>query len=137
VRRERRGGPALSRRWSPRRENFADVFDELVHFLVAFPHPRLTLELLLITEEEVRFMRAKCGSRRRHDRMEDRHLRSIADRRGVRSATDLLGVLPPAEVPRGMTQKIAYCFRKLGLWKTIGKRSRAWLYESTAQQRAA
>lgn len=156
VRRERRGGPESSRRWSPRRQTFTDAFDELVHFLGAFPHPRLTLELLLITEEEVRLTRPKRWSRRRDYHIEDRHLRSIEDRRVVRTATDLLGVLPPnvlrlcardpfttadlavaAEVNRRLAQKIAYCFRKLGVWKTIGKRQRAWLYQATTGRRAA
>lgn len=156
VRHERRGGQEASRRWSPRRQNFADVFDELVHFLGAFPHPRLTLELLLITEEEVRLARAKRWSRQRDYRIEDRHLRSIEDRRVLRTATDLLEMLPPevrrlcardpfttadlavaAEVHRGLAQKIAYCFRKMGVWKTIGKRQRAWLYQPTTGRRAA
>ena len=156
VRRERRGGPEVSRRWSPRRQNFADVFDELVHFTGAFPHPRLTLELLLITEEEVRIARAKRWSRQRDYRIEDRHLKSVEDRRVLRTATDLLGVLPPevrrlcarepfttadlaiaAEVDRGLAQKIAYCCRKMGVWKTIGKRQRAWLYQSTTRRKAA
>lgn len=156
VRRERRDGSESSRRWSPRRQTFADVFDELVHFLGAFPHPRLTLELLLITEEEVRMTRARRWSRQRDYRIEDRHLRSIEDRRVLRTATDLLGVLPPnvrrlcarepfttadlavaAEVHRGLAQKIAYCFRKMGVWKTIGKRQRALLYQATTGRRAA
>lgn len=156
VRRERQDGPEASRRWSPRRQCFADVFGELVHFIGAFPHPRLTLELLLITEEEVRLAHAKRWARPRNDRIEDRHLRSIEDRRVLRTATDLLGVLPQdarrlcardpfttaelavaAEVDRGMAQKIAYCFRKMGVWKTIGKRQRAWLYQPTTGRRAA
>jgi hypothetical protein len=156
VRRERRDGPEVSRRWSPRRQSFADVFDELVHFLGAFPHPKLTLELLLITEEEVRLARAKRWSRQRDYRIADRHLRGIEDRRVLRTATDLLEVLPPdvrrlcarepfttadlavaAEVNRALAQKIAYCFRKLGVWKTIGKRQTAWLYQSTTVRRAA
>jgi hypothetical protein len=156
VRRDRRDGPEASRRWSPRRQSFADLFDELVHFLGAFPHPRLTLDVLLITEEEVRLTRAKRWSRHRDYRIEDRHLRSIEDRRVVRTAADLLGVLPPsvlrlcargpfttaelaaaAQINRRLAQKIAYCFRKMRVWKTIGKRQRAWLYQSTTGRKAA
>ncbi|TXT36431.1 MAG: hypothetical protein FD138_992 [Planctomycetota bacterium] len=155
VRRDRRDGPEVSRRWSPRRQKFADVFDELVNFLGAFPHPRLTLELLLITEEETRLTRTKRWSRQRNYRIEDRHLQSVEDRRVVRTAADLLRVLPPevlrlcarapfttsdlavaAEVNRSLAQKIAYCFRKLGVWKPIGKRQRAWLYQPTGRNAA-
>ena len=156
VRRVRRGGAEVSRRWSPRRQVFSDVFRELVHFVGAFPHPRLTLELLLITEEEIRLARAKRWARQRDYIIEDRHLTSIEDRRVLRSASDLLGVLPKsvrrlcscspfttaelavaAEVNRGLAQKIAYCFRKMGAWETVGKRQRSWLYQPAARRKAA
>ncbi len=156
VRRDRRDGPEISRRWSPRRQDFSDVFHELVHFVGAFPHPRLTLELLLITEEEFRLARVKRWARQRDYIIEDRHLRSIEDRRVLRSANDLLGVLPKevrrlcscspfttaelavaAEVDRGMAQKIAYCFRKMGHWETVGKRQRAWLYQRAVRRKVA
>ena len=156
VRRERTDGPEISRRWSPRRQDFSDVFRELVNFVGAFPHPRLTLELLLITEEEIRLPRPKRWARQRDYTIEDRHLRSIEDRRVLQSANDLLGILPKsvrrlcskspfttaelavaAEVDRGMAQKIAYCFRKMGAWETVGKRQRSWLYQRAARRKAA
>lgn len=149
VRRERRDGAEISRRWSPRRQKFPDLFRELVHFLGAFPHPRLTLELLLITEEEFRIPRPKRRHRQRDFTIEDRCLTSVEDRRVIRSAEELLHLFPPAvqqlccgapfttadlaiaaDVPRWLAQKIAFCFRTLNLWETIGKQGRAWLYQS-------
>ena len=148
VRRQQRGGAEISRRWSPRRQDYPDVFSELVHFIGAFPHPLLTLELLLITEEEFRIARPKRWKRQRDFTIEDRCLVSVEDRRVIRSAEDLLNLFPQAvqqlcsgapfttadlaiaaEVPRGLAQKIAYCFRKLNFWETIGKQQRAWLYQ--------
>ena len=148
IRRQKRGGAEISRRWSPRREKFPDVFSELVHFIGAFPHPRLTLELLLITEEEFRIPRPKRWQRQRDFTVEDRCLVSVEDRRVIRSTEDLLDLFPlavqqlclerpfttadlaaAAAVPRWLAQKIAYCFRKLELWETIGKQQRAWLYQ--------
>lgn len=153
VRRERRDGAEISRRWSPRRQKFPDLFSELVHFLGAFPHPRLTLELLLITEEEFRIPRPKRRLRQRDFTIEDRCLTSVEDRRVIRSAEELLDLFPPAvqqlccgapfttadlaiaaEVPRWLAQKIAFCFRKLNLWETVGKQERAWLYQPVAPQ---
>lgn len=147
VRRQRRGGAEISRRWSPRHQDFPDVFGELVHFLGAFPHPNLTLELLLITEEEFRIPRPKRWHRQRDFAIEDRCLMSVEDRRVIRSAEDLLDLFPQAvqqlccgvpfttadlaiaaDVPRWLAQKIAFCFRKLSFWETIGKQQRAWLY---------
>lgn len=148
VRREQRGGTEISRRWSPRRQEFCHVFGELVHFIGAFPHPKLTLELLLITEEEFRVPRPKRWHRQRDFSIEDRCLVRVEDRRVIRSAEDLLDLFPQtvrqlccgapfttadlaiaADVPRWLAQKIAYCFRKLSFWETIGKQQRAWLYQ--------
>lgn len=148
IRRERRNGAEISRRWSPRRQDFPDVFSELVHFIGAFPHPKLTLELLLITEEEFRIPRPKRWHRQRDFTIEDRCLVSVEERRVIRSAEELINLFPPAVqqlcggepfttadlaiaagVPRWLAQKIAFCFRKLNLWETIGKRQRAWLYQ--------
>ena len=96
VRRERRDGAEISRRWSPRRQDFRHVFGELVHFLGAFPHPRLTLELLLITEEEFRIPRPKRRPRQRDFTIEDRCLTGVEERRVIRSAEELLSLFPPA-----------------------------------------
>ncbi len=156
VRRERRGGAESSRRWSPRRQNFPDVFGELVHFLETFPHPRLTLELLLITEEEIRIPRPKRRLRQPDFTIEDRCLKSVEDRRVIRTAADLLKLFPQAVqrlcgespfttaelaiaagVPRWLAQKIAYCFRRLKLWKTTGKQQRAWLYQPVKPRAAS
>lgn len=153
IRREKKGGVEISRRWSPRRQKFPDVFSEMVHFVGAFPHPRLTLELMLITEEEFRINRATRWKRQRDFKIEDRRLVSVEDRRALRSADDLLELFPEAvrqlcleapfttadlakaaEVPRWLAQKIAYCFRKLNVWETTGKRERAWLYQPVPPQ---
>ena len=155
IRREKKGGAEISRRWSPRRQKFPDVFSEMVHFVGAFPHPRLTLELMLITEEEFRINRATRWKRQRDFKIEDRRLVSVEDRRAIRSAEDLLELFPKAvrqlcvespfttadlakaaEVPRWLAQKIAYCFRKLNVWETTGKRERAWLYQPVAPKPA-
>ena len=156
VWRQRRGGREVSRRWSPHREGFREVFVELVYFVDIFPHPRLTLELLLTTEEEWRVPRRTCGRRRRNYSVEDRRLLSIDDRRELRAGDDLLDLLPTAvkqltnsgpfttqdlaaaaDVPRWMAQKMAYCLRHLGVWEAIGKRQRAWLYRPKVKRVAA
>lgn len=153
IRRERRTGTEISRRWSPRRQTFLDVFSELVHFLGAFPHPNLTLELLLITEEEFRIPRPKRRIRQRDYTIADRCLVSVTDRRVIRSVDELLDLFPPAvhqlcasepfttadlaaaaAIPRWMAQKIAFCFRQLNLWETVGKQQRAWLYQPIPPQ---
>lgn len=43
VKRQRKNGKVVERRQSPKRGKLLDIFDELVYFTRAFPHPRLTL----------------------------------------------------------------------------------------------
>jgi hypothetical protein len=51
VKQDVAGGPAVARRWSPKRGQLLDIFDELVYFTRVFPHRRLTLEVVLVEIE--------------------------------------------------------------------------------------
>lgn len=148
FRRDRRNGPITSRRVSPRHETVFDLFQELVHFIDVFPHPRLTLEVLLTEQEEFRMSRARKRRRGKDYRIEDRRLLGIHDRHVLRTADDLAQWLPadlPAQfttielartagIPRWLAQKMAYCLRKIGVLTLCGKRRNAILY---ADRRAA
>ncbi len=61
IRRRRRGGPVTSRRSSPKHETLFHLFDDLVHFVEVFPHPRLTLQVLLTVQEEERLPRRNAA----------------------------------------------------------------------------
>lgn len=138
VRLDSPGGKPLSRRRSPKRGTLLEAFNDLVSFTRVFPHGRLTLELLLVDVEERRFAR-HC--RRRYG-VEDRALLAIVDRRTLRTAADLAGLLPvelPAEfntevlarhlgVPRWMAQRVAYCLRQTKAAQCLGKRGRTMYY---------
>lgn len=151
IQRSSRGGPLVCARFSPRRETFFHLFDELVHFVGPFPHPRLTLEAVLIEQEEVRF--AACRRRRfgKDYRVEDRRLSSVEASLRLRTAADLTALLPQtlaepfttadiaaaAGVPRWLAQKAAYCLRKVGGIVAVGKRGNAWLYRLAADDELA
>lgn len=142
VTRRRKRGAVISRRYSPSRCTPVNLFDELVHFVGVFPHPRLTLELLLAEIEEHRVKRKPRRRRGKDHRVEDRFLRSVAQRIEFRSPDDLLTLLPddlPAEfttadiaargkVPRWLAQKMAYCLRKTGGIATVAQRGRLRVY---------
>ena len=51
------GETVLERRRSPKHGAFVDIFDELVHFPQLVAHPNLTLEILLVRQEEIRRVR--------------------------------------------------------------------------------
>jgi hypothetical protein len=158
VKRRRRGGKIVSRRRSPKRGRLLDLFHDMVYFTKVFPHPRLTIEALLVDVEEYRY--PGHGHRRRRRRndfqIEDQHLLSVGDSRIVRTPADLAGLLDgdlPARFHTGqlaqflgesrwVAQRIAYCLRETGAVRVTGKQSNALVYEiavrhATADSRAA
>ena len=72
VNKTRRGGPVKSTRYSPTRQNFYNLFDDLVHFVNVFPHRRLTLEVILTEQEEHRLPADRRRWRSKGYRVESR-----------------------------------------------------------------
>jgi hypothetical protein len=146
VRRKRAGGAVLSSRYSPRRETIADVFSDLVHFVGVFPHPRLTLEVVLTLQEEHRAPVRKRRWRGPDFKVLDRLLVGVEERLTLKDANDLASLLPAGladvftteeiaregAMPRYLAQKMAYCLRKTGAIALVGKRGNALLYERKA-----
>jgi len=142
IRRDEPGGQVISSRYSPIRETVLHVFEDLVHFVGVFPHPRLTLEVLLTEQEEHRITRARRRRRGPDYRVSDRLLTGVAETCRLRTARDLRKLLPaslPSEfttlelaaaagIPRWLAQKMAYCLRKAGAIEVLGKQRRAVLY---------
>jgi len=151
LRRDRKGGPIVARRASPRHETLLDLFQDLVHFVEVFPHPRLVLEVLLTEQEEIRVRRKKRKRWEKDYRIEDRKLVGICSRHVLTSVDDLRGLLPTgledpfttaelaksAGIPRWLAQKMAYCLRKTGAIAQIGKHRNAILYTGRTQECAA
>lgn len=145
VKRSRKGGPIVERRRSPKQGALLDVFDELVYFTKVFPHPRLTLEVVLVEIEEWRY--PGHGRRRRYRKsdfvVEDQKLCAVQDAYCLSSAADLRALIPPglpspfhtgqlAQIlgsPRWIAQRVAYCLRETGAARLTGKQGNALLYE--------
>ncbi|MAT69536.1 MAG: hypothetical protein CMJ58_08425 [Planctomycetaceae bacterium] len=141
------GAEPLSRRRSPKRGTLLDVFDELVYFTRVFPHPRLTLEVVLVEIEELRYPgRGKRRRRRRPNeefQIEDQRLVAVDSHHQFRKAGDLMKLLPRRlprpfhtghlaermDVPRWIAQRIAYCLREMGAVEPAGKKGNAILYQ--------
>ncbi len=137
-------GPEVSRRRSPKRGELVEVFDELVYFTRAFPHPRLSLEVVLVDIEEHRY--PGHGRRRRwraNDHVvADQKLVAVGASIRLRGARDLLKLLParvPGEfhtgelaehcgVRRYIAQRIAYCLREMKVIEQIGKQGNSLVY---------
>lgn len=149
IHRESRGGPETGRRKSPKRGVLRDAFAELVYFRRAFPHPRLTVELLLVDVEEFRYP-GHGRRRRRRERdfqVEDRQLVAVHESYSLRTAHDLVslvGVKLPKDfdtadlaregkLPAWEARRIAYCWREMGAADVVGKRGNRILYRLKAK----
>ncbi len=134
-------GEVLTIRRSPKRATAVQIFDELVAFPLLLTHPNLTIEVLLLSEDHIRAARPVTTRRRTRDPGE-RRLVAVLDRVELRTAEDLLGILPafPPEpfstrelaslIGGGvvLTQRVVYCLRAMGLLESAGRRGRAPLY---------
>lgn len=151
VKLERLGGAVVSARWSPKRGAPVDLFDELVHFTRAFPHPRLEIETPLVEVEETRV--PGHGRRRRWRRGEwvtvDQSLLAVGETLRFKRVADLWRLVPgevaarfdTAELaeamgaPRWLAQRAAYAMLAMGGVRRVGKRGGAWLYERVKRPR--
>ena len=145
VKRGAKGGRVTGRRMSPKRGQILDLFDDLVHFTQVFPHRSLVLDVPLVEIEEWRY--PGHGRRRRwrandHE-VEDRKLVAIGKVYRLKTAADVAGLITcplprPFDtghlagrlgVQRWFAQRIAYCLRKIGALREVGKKGNAHLYE--------
>lgn len=138
-------GESPSRRRSPKKGSTAHVFAELVYMPTLLDHANLTLDVVLIEEEEIRTYDGKRGRRRGGWVVSHRNLidvvqttrltsmRQLFDAT-VRDAPDRFTTLELAEalaVPRRLAQQAAYCFRQAELVTIVGKEGNALVYERT------
>jgi len=139
-----KGGAIVSKRLSPKRGTFHEIFDDLVHFLQVFPHPRLSLEVLEVNIEEWRY--PGHGRRRRWRKndycVEDQKLLDVLRGHRINQPADLLDAIGsplPEEfdtlslatelaIPRWQARRVAYCLCKLGLTQLVGMRGNARVY---------
>ncbi len=142
VKAARDGAPASTRR-SPKRGRAVELFREMVSFPELIAHPNFTLEVLLTREEEVRRAARNLNWRRRGWRVEERRLLEVLESRHYREPSDWRAFVPKGRdcfttaelagglaIPRDLAQKTAYCLRKAGVIRQVGRRGRANLYSA-------
>jgi hypothetical protein len=139
---ERGTSPAARGRLSPRHEGWLHLFDDLVHFVTVFPHPRLTLDILLTEQLELRQPHANRRRWGRNYRVCDRSLTAVLECRSLCTTADLVALLPPelpaefttadlartGSIPRWLAQRAAYCLRQTQAAEVAGKQGNAWVY---------
>ncbi len=138
-----RDGVITSRRKSPKRGTVYHLFPELVSFPSLILHPNLTLEALLIRDEEVWIDDGRGSWRRKRWSIADRRLLEVVQPISLASAADFAALLPrdlPAEFdsrdlaqairqPRSLAQKMTYCLREMGALRISGKRGNTLVYQ--------
>jgi hypothetical protein len=146
----------LGRRKSPKRGRLIEVFNELIRFPALLAEPNMTLELLLIQEEEVRYhdphRRSRRSWRRRGWMTHERRLVDVLSAHCYERPADLAALLPDSirdpqagpftaadlaaalKAPRRLAQKMAYCLRRSKVLSVVGKRRNAHLYRLVQPQ---
>jgi hypothetical protein len=129
-------------RLSPLHEGWLHLFDDLVHFVTVFPHPRLTLDIMLTEQLELRVPRGHRRRWGRNYRVCDRSLTAVLEVRSLATLADLVALLPPdlpaefttadlartGSIPRWLAQRAAYCLRQTKAAEVAGKQGNAWVY---------
>ena len=130
-----------TRRKSPKKGRFEDLFWELVSIPHLLSNPNFSLEVLMIRQEEVRRYDGKRKWRTRGWVIEGHRLLEVLDQRMFVHSTDWLRFLPDdlesfttgdlanvIATRRELAQKMAYCLREAKMIELIGRRGRANLY---------
>jgi hypothetical protein len=141
------GHTPISRRKSPKRGTFYDLFRQLVRLPTLLTEPNFSLELLLVQMEEVWCDDGRGSWRRRKWSIIDRRLLAVTGRLRLNNGAELAEKLLPAGLhapfsseqlaraidrPRSLAQQMAYCLRQLGLIEISGKKGNALLYSPVA-----
>jgi len=145
VRLPAEGDTPISRRRSPKRGQVTEIFRELVRIPSLMTHPNLSLEVLLVREEEIRRDDGRGSWRRKGWSIVDHRLLEVVHSHLFQTPQDLLTLIPDSlqepftskdlaaamGVRRYIAQKAAYCLRNMQVIAIAGKRGRAYLYTYT------
>ncbi len=136
------GQKVLGRRKSPKHGSLFDLFDELVSIPQFLLRPNFSIHVLLIREEEVRAYDASRCWRRRGWVTLERRLIDVVDHQLFMAPQDMEQFIPATleepfttadlaealHIPSWLSRQMAYCFRKMGTIKKVGKKGNAILY---------
>lgn len=144
IKLEKETGSGSTRRKAPGKGRAEDLFREMVSFPQLLAEPNFSLEVLFISEEEVRRFDENRAWRRRGWVIEERRLLEVMDRQVFETPADWRALLPEEfseftarelaaelKIHLRLAQKMAYCLRKVGVIERIGNKSRAYLYQVT------
>lgn len=132
----------LQRRKSPKKSTYLDVFNELTGIIHLVSRENVSVEVLLIREEQIWLNDGNGSWRKKGWSISDRRLIEVIQRRLFSLPLDYQRLLPPGlpklfivgdlanacRCPRRLAGKMAYCLRELRVIDIVGKRGRSYLY---------
>lgn len=144
-------GVELSRRKSPKKGDLYTVFDELVRAAELIALPGVALELVSVRVVETRVRDGSGSWRRKGDRVADRFLECIEERRAFASRRDWLALIPADLAPPWdsgalgealgirpeRARKMLYAFARAGFLREDGKAGRRKRYAPSPESPAA
>ncbi len=133
----------IRRRKSPKTGEIIDLFAELVRIPTLINQDNLSIEILLIQEEEIRCNDGKGSWRRQGISIIDRRLVDVLEQIIFTCKEDFLSLLPgnlaqpftnkslarELGIRVSQTQKMTYCLKKMQAIKEVGKNGNALLYQ--------
>jgi len=137
-------GEQISRRRSPKRGRYLDIFRELVRMADLMVKPGLSIGVLLTEQEEIWRDDGQGSWRRRGWSLIDQRLIGVRDQQIFKTPTDFKKLLP-TELPVRFTTrdlarilgcqpalagKIAYSFYKMAVFERVGRQGRAYVYQT-------
>ena len=135
-------GEPVRRRKSPKRGRVTDIFAELVYLGELINHPNLTLEVIMIRENELRSDDGQGSWRRRGGSIVGHELIEVVEQARFGSGLDLAALIPgelaqpftnrelagSLALRRRTAQKMSYSLCRMGAVERVGKRGREVLY---------
>jgi len=135
--------PGKNPRKSPKRGSIFSLFEELVSVPTLIDHPNLTIEAVLVSVDKTQIVDPDARRGRGGYRTVNRSLREVHSTHRFDGATALLDLIPIQDLPprfttadlaaaagvsRDVAQRIAYCFRPLGLFHQHERTKAGFVY---------
>lgn len=138
---------SVQRRKSPKRGTIYEIFNALVSAPTIILHPKFSLEVPMIHEEQVRVFDNKKAWRRRHWVIVERRLIERFHTHVFTDETDLWSLfsnlLPDTftskdvahyvGIRRRLAQQSLYCLRRCRVVETVGKQGNELIYQTTVR----
>jgi hypothetical protein len=139
---DRNGDQITKRRLSPKHRSFMNIFDELVWIPHIILSSNLSFEAIIVDVEETRVNDGNGSWRRRGWSIVNQKLVGILDQK-LFHELDFLNLIPKnikfpftnyelskaLQISIGLTRKMTYCLRKMGILNVFGKKGKAFVFD--------